>query len=73
MTTIHVKNGVTYQIGNIVSPDGSAFDMTVYVRFPTEEQYEQYARGEIDEVDVVIAGWHFGEYAPDVADAYIDK
>ena len=65
MITTHIKNGVEYQIGNIISPDGKAFDITVYLRFPTEKEYET------DNDNVKLAGWHFGDYEPSIADQYI--
>lgn len=67
MKTTHIgKNGVEYQIGHIISPDNESFDITVYIQFPTEEQY-----GSDDEPSVKLAGWHFGDYDPQVADTYI--
>ena len=67
MKTTHIKNGVEYQIGNIISPDRQAFDITVYLRFPTEKEYET------GNDDVKLVGWHFGDYEPSVADQYIEE
>lgn len=68
MTTIttHSKNGIEYQIGNITSPDGKTFDITVYLQFPTQEQYDN------EDYTVKIAGWHFGDYDPNTADQFIE-
>ena len=65
MITTHNKNGVEYQIGSIISPDRKTFDITVYLRFPTEEEYET------GNDNVELVGWHFGDYDPAVADQYI--
>ena len=37
MITTHIKNGVEYQIGHVITPDDKSFDIIVYLRFPTEE------------------------------------
>ena len=66
MITTHIKNGVEYQIGHVITPDDKSFDIIVYLRFPTEEDE---AAGDDN---VKLAGWHFGDYDPAVADQYIE-
>lgn len=65
--TTHTKNNVEYQIGTINGLDGKTFDITVYLQFPTKEQYDND-----EDCSVRIAGWHFGDYDPETADQFIE-
>ena len=66
MIDTHIKNGVEYQIGHVTASNNESFDIIVYLRFPTEEDE---AAGDDN---VKLAGWHFGDYDPAVADQYIE-
>ena len=64
MKHLNERTGKAFEIGRLVDPDGSAYDINVIVKFDEENNFEQ---------SPVVIDYYFGDYDQKDTDYYIDK